>query len=259
MPSGPYKRVSAKREDLAYRNDLAESVVVFLTRPDSREEIDEFFEFLAIASGALPDELETVPPLDRTVAAHAYEIPPAVGTWTEIALILWENGKPILENVSMLAGAAQGIRWIVNSATKWGATRQERIAARSRQTDAPIAPLSDEQGYFLSQAAVTVLIVADLVDRFGYQGDLSIATHPRGYAGYNDPEHPNHSINYLIECRFAGRVIAYVADSKANVLEHFEVTERGVVPLRIPNLMQSGDFLLGSEPGSNGLAFDVGP
>lgn len=238
MNAGPLEHVPGKREDLSYRNDLSNAIGIFLRRPDPGNETGEFFEYLETITGEIGAEHATLPPLDRTVPAHAYEIPPAAGTWSDIAVLLWENGKPILENVSMITAAAHGIQWVITHVKKWKTARHDETVKHLQEIGAPITPPEEDLRFFLSQGAVSVLVVADFVEQYGYQEDLGISTFPRGIHGYNDPDHPNGSINYLVECRFADRLLVYVVDSRAKVSEHFEVRESHILPLPLLDLSQ---------------------
>lgn len=255
MDNGPLVHIPGKRDDLSYRNDLASAIGIFLRRSNSVDQTSQFFDYLETVTEEMRAQHKNLPPLDRIVPAHAYEIPPAAGTWSEIAVLLWENGKPVLENINMVVGAAQGIRWVITRVREWKTSSHNESVERLRESGAPIVVPDEEFRFFLSQGAVLVLVVANLVEKYGYQEDLEITSYPRGIRGYNDPAHPNGSINYNVECRFASRNIVYVVNSCAIVLEHFEVRDSRILALPIPDLQDNDGLGISSEVGDHGLKF----
>jgi hypothetical protein len=261
MTFGPLEHVTGMSDDLAFRNDLSDAIAVFVPRPMSFEATQELLQYLETISETIDTENPQVPSFERTVPVHPYEIPPAAGTWSEFAILLWEHGRPILENVSMIAGAAEGIRLTMKLATNWGEHRNQQAAERRDRSQPPISPPAPDpsQSLFLSQGAIGVLVLADFVERHGYQPDLTMKTVPRGLQGYNDPAHPNGEITYLIECKWAeNKTLVYVVDSRANVIEHFKVTDGSCHPLPIPDLLKREDFIAASEPGDHGLDIHFG-
>lgn len=192
MEYGPLEHILGYREDLTYRDDLSDAIAVFVRRPDSDKLTSKFIQYLKDTTDEMGSRHPGVPPLGRSVAVHPYEIPPAAGTWSEIAVLLWENSKLAFEAAATITGAAQGIRWLVDRGKEWRWRQHQEAVERLRTLDVPIAPreVDTEHLYFLSQGALCVLVVADRVERFGSQEDLRLNAFPRGIQGYNDPVIP---------------------------------------------------------------------
>jgi hypothetical protein len=263
-------------QELAYRLDLEQAIGIIVMPPanhfdsegnlvwgvtdstltgDSRV-FDELGRYLANASEQVLKSSEALPPPDRKVLTHTYEIPPVAQSWPQIAVMLWEHGKPYLENTDLVLSLALAVkelaalthRWFEQKNTEIHELNREDYEAGRSPTHAYVTP-----EIMLTQGAIVSLVVANLVQRFGYNPDLDLRVFPRGFEGYNDPNHPNSTLTYLIRCSFSDQVIVYVVTSSGTVIEHFQIKGLEITTLPTPNLLALEDPFFGSVPGDNGL------
>lgn len=253
MNHGPLEHVPMGGEELSHRDDLVESIGIIFKRPRSGGETRELFNYLGTITSEIDEAFPSNAPLDRTVPAHPYEIPPAAGTWSEIAVLLWENGRPVLEAVGSIASTAQAIKWVLTRTVEWKRKKNNQIAQRLSEPGAPITPPEDEMSFFLTQGAISVLVLADLVERYGYLDSLSLQVSPRGIVGYNDPAHPNGTITYVISCKWPTGWLVYLVNASGKVLEHFKIESGQIHPLEIPDLLRIDEHFFGPAVNNNGL------
>lgn len=143
---------------------------------------------------------------------------------------------------------AQTYKWFEQKNMEIGELNREDYEAGRPPTHGYVSP-----EFMLTQGAIVSLAVANLVDRYGYNPDLKLDVYPRGLEGYNDPNHPNSTLSYLIKCSFSDRVVVYIATSSGKVTEHFEIRDSEVTPLPAPNLLAPEETYSDSVPGQNVL------
>ncbi len=278
--TGDHERPVSESENLnqqlAYRYDLEEAIGVIVMPPanhidnvgrviwgttDStltgdRQTFDDLSRYLANVADQVLESSAALPPSDRKAPTHTYEIPPAAQSWPQIAVMLWEHGKPYLENSDLVLSLALAIRELVALTHKWFDRKNREIIELNRKdyeagrfpTHGHVSP-----AFMLTQGAIVSLVVANLVQRFGYNSDLDIEVFPRGTEGYNDPSHPNGHITYLVRCSFSDQTLVYVVLSSGKVIEHFQVQEQNISPLPTPNLFAPEETYSDTVPGKNGL------
>lgn len=117
-------------QELAYRYDLEQAIGIIVMPPanyldndgsvvwgttDStltgdRQTFGELGRYLARAADQVLGSSDALPPPDRKVSAHTYEIPPAAQSWPQIAVMLWEHAKPYLENTDLVLSLALAVK-----------------------------------------------------------------------------------------------------------------------------------------------------
>lgn len=243
------------KHELAFRNDLSDKIAVFVRRQSVESNRGNYGQFIASATYEYVSTNPSSPRLEREVVTHAYEIPPAAAEWSDIAVLLWDNGIHILETLSTIAGAAEVIRFVIQRTHNWIEIGRKQKSEALDRAGLSYDAIEFDTGpeFFLSQSAICVLVLADFVERFGYQEDLSLAAYPRGIHGYNDPSHPNGTIRYLIECCWLGQAVIYIVDARANVTECFMIRSGRVRPLDPPNLLRKSEGFVPLQVDANGL------
>lgn len=263
-------------QELAYRRDLEEAIGVIVMPPANhlddagnviwgttdntltgdRQTFDDLSRYLARVADRVLESSAALPPPDRKAPTHTYEIPPAAQSWPQIAVMLWEHGKPYLENSDLVLSLALAVRELIALTYKWFQQKNDEISELSRDDYEAGRPPRHEfvsPAFMLTQGAIVSLVVANLVERYGYIPDLDLQVFPRGLDGYNDPNHPDSRLSYLIRCAFSNQVIVYIVTSSGNVAEHFQLQDMEITPLPAPNLLAPEEAYIDTVPGKNGL------
>lgn len=272
----PLSQSERLNHELAYRNDLEQAIGIIVVPPENhfdsrgnlvwgstdntltgdRRVFEELRQYLAAASDQVIGSSDSLPPSDRKAPTHTYEIPPAAQSWPQIAVMLWEHGKPYLENTDLVFSLALAVKEIVVLTHRWFDRKNGEIGELNREDYEAGRPPTHKfvtPKFMLTQGAILSLVVANLVERFGYNADLEIEVFPRGFEGYNDPNHPNSTLSYLVQCSFSDQVIVYIVMSSGKVIEHFQIKDLELTPLPAPNLLAPEVSLFDSVPGDNGL------
>lgn len=90
---------------------------------------------------------------------------------------------------------------------------------------------------FLSRPGLVALCYADLVDRYGVAGDVSIDMFPRTRLPGPPYGHPAQAETNLIQLRAGPHSYFYLVDNSGTVLEHFVATDDEVSLLPLPELV----------------------
>lgn len=253
------------QRQLAYRGDLAEAIGIIVSQPP--HSLDETGKILwgdwysgnTIGSQLIWDEISdavlsaidqamrglvSLPPLERTIPTHQYEHPPAAQSIPEIAAMIYEHGRPILDDGLLLYEAGKLIRGAYIRIDAWIQKKGTEVS----RLDEPVMATSDTPPHpweapniTLTQGSLIALVVAEIVDRVGFQKDMEIDSQARGFMGYNSPNHPNSRLKYLMRISYGGEQYGYVLGSNGKVLEHFRIDENELVSLQIPDVLGLGD------------------
>lgn len=117
---------------LSRRSDLGQAVGLIVTLPEhSGDErgkpvwgekpehgmySDEAFENFSRGMEAAVDDAisynDRVPPLVRKRPSHLYETGPAAQTWPQLALMLWEDVRPYLQDTDMLVSLGLAVEYL---------------------------------------------------------------------------------------------------------------------------------------------------
>ncbi|MCO5219838.1 MAG: hypothetical protein M9909_13520 [Thermomicrobiales bacterium] len=188
------------------------------------------------------DLLTILPPLDPEPRTHLYDHPPAAQGMPEIAAILWEHGRPLLDDAMLGYQIGKYLRTV---ATRFWhrcgtpAAPPATINKTSRGRFQEALPIWTQPRITWTQGALVALVIADLVERVGFQSDLEVDSHARGMEGFDTPDHPNSRITYLMRLAYAGEQYGYVVNSTGIVSEYFRIERSELVSLPTPTLLIS--------------------
>lgn len=177
-----------------------------------------------------------VPPLVRKKPSHLYETGPAAQTWPQVALMLWEDIRPYLQDVDMLVSIGLAVELLKQRVAAWHQSWNEQINEQlgedvSAGRTPRVAHL--ESQIVVTQGGAVALAVKHLVNNHGVAGQISVKTFPRGFPGYSDARHPSWSTTYLVQCKVGRRSFIYDFLSDGKLHEHYLLTGSDITPLPI--------------------------
>lgn len=250
-------------QELAFRYDLSDAVGMFVVPPPnavdelgniiwgeyglgmvgSEAAFGELRAFLVKEVESTTNDYPKLPAFERKATAHRYEQPPAAQGIAEIALLFWEHGLPLLGNLLTIYEIGKFLAKMSQKASNWYERKNRQIT----ELNTPYYEAGEsgphkfvQPNIYFTQNAIGALIVAELVDRVGFQDDLAIDIQARGFEGYSTPDHPNSHMTYLLRVQYASQQFGYVVDARGEVIEHFQVGTDEFLSLPVPNLLNGG-------------------
>jgi len=140
--TGPYQPRLSKRTDL---NNAVGVIVTLPTHGENQagrmawgahsdygvhaeEFYDKFSEEMEAAVENAIDSIPSAPPLVRTKPSHLYETGPDAQTWPQVALMLWEDIQPYLQNIEMLVSLGLAVNLVKQRIRDWHNDKNQEIA-----------------------------------------------------------------------------------------------------------------------------------
>jgi uncharacterized protein YoaH (UPF0181 family) len=203
----------------------------------AEEFYDKFSEEMEAAVENAIDSIPSAPPLVRTKPSHLYETGPDAQTWPQVALMLWEDIQPYLQNIEMLVSLGLAVNLVKQRIRDWHNDKNQEIAEQYREDiEAQRSPSVEflTPGLVVTQGSAIALAATDLVNRHGVSGPIKIDSFPRGFPGYSDAEHPSYSTTYLVRCRTGRRNFLYHFLTDGEVHEHYLLTNSDITMLSLP-------------------------
>lgn len=242
---------------LSKRNDLERAVGMIITLPEhstddrglpnwggrpqygthSEVAFKSFSEDMESAVIDVTSYNDTFPPLDRIEPSHLYETGPDAQTWPQVALMLWEDVRPYLQNIEMLVSLGLAVELLRNRVGAWHEGKNKEISERyQEEITAGRSPAVKflEPKIVITQGSAVALAVKDLVSRHGIAGRFSINSFPRGFPGYSDAMHPSWNTTYLVQCRVGRRNFIYHFLTDGEIHEHYLITGSEITMLQVP-------------------------
>lgn len=242
---------------LSKRDDLNNAVGIIVTLPDhgaddtnrvswgrrtiggmySDEFYQEFSREMETAVEEVQEFVPSAPPLNRTQPSHLYETGPDAQTWPQIALMLWEDVRPYLQDIDTVISLSIAAKMLQQSILNWHEKKNEEIMEEySQEIESGRTPTIEpvEPAIVITQGVALAAAVTDVVQRHGVAGRLHVETYPRGFPGYSDAGHPSSSTSYLVRCRANRRSFFYHFLPDGEIQEHFLVTGPDVTMLSLP-------------------------
>lgn len=257
--SGPSQEPNDAEElyTLSRRNDLNEAVGLIVVLPDHSigdrgspiwGRSPEYGTHSDVALKVFSEDMESVvndvvsyddrvPPLVRKIPSHLYETGPAAQTWPQVALMLWEDVRPYLQDIDMLVSIGLAVELLKQRVATWHQEKNQEIGEQYGNDVAEGRTPSVvymEPKVVITQGSAVALAVKDLVNRHGVAGRIQVNTFPRGFPGYSDASHPSWSTTYLVQCMVGRRSFIYHFLTDGKLHEHYLLSGSKITLLPIP-------------------------
>ena len=189
------------------------------------------------------------------VTAEPYSVGPAAQEWPKYLLLLYEYGRPVLENAVLIYSAGQIVQSIVKKIRRHDlqlSKDKNRSLDRFEARKLPATSTSAvEAELMLTSGALVSLCMMDLHDRYEPIGVVDVEIHTRSRSSYSTQGHPGFVNDvHLVRVQLSGRSLFWSLQTDGRVLDHYQILGARLTQLPLPSWFKDevqGDLPFESE------------
>ena len=177
---------------------------------------------------------------EALVKGEPYSVGPAAQEWPKFLYLLYEHGRPILENAVLMYSAGQMVKTIVRSIRHHDdqiSKDPDRSVDRFRDSDLPEASTEAVAAeLLLTPGALVSLCIMDAYDRYDIRDGIDVEIHTRSHSDYSTQGHPGFGGDiHSVRIRKNGNSLYWVVQTSGAVVEHFSLKNQVLAQLPLPN------------------------
>lgn len=258
QPSEAEMEAGMERERKARRDDLAEAIGLVLIPPFHGQDERGDYKFGLPPYGGFYDsatveryitdmgqvvqsvvESGPINGGDSTIRGdeiqpYPYSVGPAAQEWPKYLFLIYEYGRPILEDSVLLYSAGQMVRSVVKRIRQRSgeiAKDETRSVDQSSQAAFPVEP-----ELLLTPGSLVSLCITDLHDRYDPIGIVDVEIHTRSWSSYSTQGHPGLADDvHLVRVQLSGRSVFWSLQTNGRVRDHFQLVGGKLMQLPLPN------------------------